>query len=389
MRKNHFLTAAGVFVFALGIFLALSALLRKADSKNSPGAQHQSGRLSDRIASGSARDALGAGGHETEAGKILAAIFDAETRLKNSPGADGVQGILSDLLGRLDTEQPAPSVSAIESYLQTGRDVPTGLDFVVSMDGGTLEEAHTLRCWLLDLLGRIDPVAAASGAREMLNFRKCLNGGESALAMRNLAWGAGQPMPAADRRIFERAALEHLSNAGWASRPDAGYLEGFDAAVFLPSRDASTELAGVLSDARRPEASRYAARLALERIAAQGDPDSLTAIVASSLDPVAKGEILAAVDPENPDAVEIVRGFLDDPGQAAAQAVFWRSFPQGSRALGPALISDGAASASGPQIARDAAALEILDSWIAGGNFPQHAGAIQQTRTRLLEFQGT
>lgn len=387
MRKSRFLIAAGVFVFALGIFLAFLPPLWKEDSKSSAAEKPRSSRSSEAIAGVPAQGGLGVDGRAPESEKILAWIFDAESRLINSRGVDEVRGILSGLLDRLDTGQPGDSVSAIESYLRSGRDAPTGLDFIVSMDGGTLEEAHTLRCWLLDLLGRIDPVAAASGAKEMLTSRQCLDGGESALAMRNLAWGAGQPMPAGDRRIFERAAREHLANAEWASRPDAGYLEGFDAAVFLPSREASRELAAILSDSRRPEASRYAARLALERIAWRGERDALAALVASPLDPVAKGEILAAVDPGNPDSMEVVRNFLGNPGEAAAQAVFWRNFPQGSRAVGPALISDGAAGASGPQIERDSAALEILDSWIAAGSFPQHAGAIQKTRTRLLEFQ--
>jgi len=387
VRKYHFLIAAGVFVFALGFSLIIPPLLRKDDSKSSVGEKLRFSRPSDAIAGVPARDRPGADGHTPEAEKILPWIFDAESRLKNSPGADEARGILSELLGLLDTEQPGDSVFAIESYLRSGRDAPTGLDFAVSMDGGILEEAHTLRCWLLDLLGRIDPAAAASTARAMLGGTTLRNGGESALAMRNLAWGAGQPMPAGDRIIFERASLKHISHPEWSTEPDAGYLEGFDAAVFLPTLSASTELAGILSDSQSPEASRLAARLALERIAGLAAPDSLAGIARSRMDPVAKGEILAAADPMNPDAMQVVQGFLGDPREAEAQSVFWRTFPQGSRAVGPALISDGSWIAAGPQIDRDSAALEILDSWMAAGMFPQHADAIQKTRTRLLEFQ--
>lgn len=86
------------------------------------------------------------------------------------PVTGTARALLLELAKFLDSSRPADAIAAIESYLRNGRDVQTGFGFVISADGGTLDESPSIRAWLMDLLGRIDPVAAASHSRALLNL---------------------------------------------------------------------------------------------------------------------------------------------------------------------------------------------------------------------------
>jgi len=64
---------------------------------------------------------------------------------------------------------PDESAAAIIHELESGRDVSTGLEFEVGDEG--LQSAPTWRVFLLDLLGTIDPKAAADFCRALLAGR--------------------------------------------------------------------------------------------------------------------------------------------------------------------------------------------------------------------------
>jgi hypothetical protein len=315
-------------------------------------------------------------------------IADAERRLGAAPALDDSRRLLLNLAKNLDSAKPISAVAAIVDYLHSGRDAQTGLEFVLSPEGGTLEESPTLRAWLMDLLGSLDPVAAASLARAQLSERRSRNGGESALAMRNLVWGSGQPMSGVDRQIFHNATLDHLTNRQWAAVPEAGYFEGFDAAVFLPSKNATGQLVAIVEEPARPVSMRFASGLALERIAESNHVDSLVAIAASSLDPATKGGLIARADPSDPQAMRVVEDFLLNENDAEAQNVFWRAFPHAGRIEGPRLISQGEALAGGGQMLRDRQALIVLDRWLENGTTPRHDASIRTARDRLKAYAG-
>lgn len=387
MIKGGIFLAAGALLLLAGVFFACLKFPTQPASSSLARNLSQDSRESIARVGGPHRGAGGtASAHNREAEEMRQSMLEAESRLLKAPSPLEVGEILSELAARLDTKRPAEAALAIEEYLRTGRDVPTRLGFVVSPDGGTLEEVPTLRSWLLDLLGCIDPVAAASQARTLLTQRRFQNGGESALAMRNLVWGSGQTMAGVDRQIFESATIQHLSNGEWAANPDQGYLEGFDAAVFSPSRLAVSRLAVIASDGGGPAASRFAARLALERMALDAGGDPLAAIGDSALDAVAKGEILALANPEDPEVVRVLERFLQDANRSEAQAAFFSGFPQGSRNLGPRLISWGPGEESAFQKDRDRAALELVERWIAEDKFLNYDGALQKIRERLRAF---
>jgi hypothetical protein len=380
-RAGFLLLTAGVF--ALGALFFLSW----------PGEPHSAGFAGD---SGSAKvpppgsgkshvpQANGGDARQSPEEEILRRqILDVEHRLAANRDLNLARRILLDLADNLDSAQPVAAVDAIEAYLRSGRDVLTGLEFVVSVEGGTLEESPTLRGWLMDLLGSLDPVSAASLARTQLSERHSRNGGESALAMRNLVWGSGQPLAGVDRQILQCASLEHVANPKWSADPETGYLEGFDAAVFIPSRAATERLAEMIAHASNPRAMRFAAGLALERIAEVSHADSLAAIAGSSLDPAIKGDLLARANPANSDAMRVLEDFLSNADASEAQNFFWRAFPQASRAVGPRLISPETSMADSGQMDRDLMALEVLEGWSNQLSIPQHGPALRATLERL------
>lgn len=77
------------------------------------------------------------------------------------------------------------AAEALIAELQTGRDLETGLQFVVGAEG-VLDEAPSYRSALLDLLGQTDPEAALHFSQSILENTQSPD--EYALALRNVAW---------------------------------------------------------------------------------------------------------------------------------------------------------------------------------------------------------
>jgi hypothetical protein len=380
-RARFLLLAAGVF--ALGALVVLSWLGEPHSARfaGDSGSAKMPPPGSEKSHVPQAKDGNDRQSPEEEI--LWRQILDVEHRLAVSRDLNLTRRLLLDLAKNLDSAQPVVAVASIKAYLRSGRDVKTGLEFVVSTEGGTLEESPTLRGWLMDLLGSLAPVAAASLARTQLSERHSRNGGESALAMRNLVWGSGLPMAAGDRQILQSASLEHVTNPKWSTHPEAGYLEGFDAAVFIPSRAATERLAEIIAQPSNPDAMRFAAGLALERIAKGSHADSLAAIATSSMDPSIKGDLLARANPANSDAMRVLEDFLSNADASEAQNFFWRAFPQASRAVGPRLISPETSLADSAQMDRDLMALEVLEKWSNLGRISQHGPALRATLERL------
>lgn len=95
------------------------------------------------------------------------------------------------------------AVSAIRQYLDSKADATTHLGFKVG-GGGWLDEAPTLRTFLLDELARLDPAAAADYARVILGGMDSPD--EWAVALRDLAAGDSS---ADGRALLEQKTARH------------------------------------------------------------------------------------------------------------------------------------------------------------------------------------
>src|SRR5258708_29201392 len=109
------------------------------------------------------------------------------------------------------------------------------------------------------------------------------------LSLRNLAWGDTSPE---GRALLQQKAGELLRNESWQHDPSQGYLEAFDAAVYL----GGTNLVPALSDLLRRQdnpAVAHAAFLALDRLVI-ADPSASLAVLQADPGSIAGGEATRA-----------------------------------------------------------------------------------------------
>ena len=151
------------------------------------------------------------------------------------------------------------AVAAIRRFLDTKSDASTRLGFKVASNG-LLDQAPTLRTFLLDELGRIDPSAAADYSRVILAAMDSPD--EWAVALRNLAVGDAS---ADGRALLSQKAAQMLQYAPWQQNPSTGYLEAFDVPVYLGGVDFVPALSSLVQSQDNP-AIAHAAFLALDRL---------------------------------------------------------------------------------------------------------------------------
>ncbi len=292
--------------------------------------------------------------------------------------------VLRQLKAALSSGALSASVAAILEYLASGSNAASGLPFRVG-EGGSLESAPTLRAFLLDLLGTLDPIAAADYSRKHLNASTGVPE-EMALAMRNLVWGSGGSPGAGDRSLIQSNVEGLLGSDGWRQNPSTSYLESFDAAVFLADPATTAQLAGVVAERG---ASSAAALLALERIAQSGNPE-LLAEIASPASPLAtqpafRAELLARAEVADPAAREVVERYLTDPGiPVQEKELFLKAFPLRSQTEGPRLITESVAPANLPAL--DQAAVEVLRTWKDDPAFRSVQPGISAAIERIEEY---
>ena len=181
------------------------------------------------------------------------------------------RGKAREQLARLRQALAAASTNeasaVIRRFLDSKADALTGQGFKLG-GKGQLTEAPTLRTFLLDYLGQIDPAAAAEYARMILASSDSPD--EWAVALKNLALG---DTTSAGRALLEQKAGELLRNEAWQQEPSTGYLEAFDMAVFLGGTNLVPALAGLVCKQDNP-AVAHAAYLALDRLVI-ADPAAL------------------------------------------------------------------------------------------------------------------
>ena len=123
---------------------------------------------------------------------------------------------LAELSQWLATLPPKEAAAAIRQFLDSKADAPTGQGFKIGANGA-LSSAPTLRVFLLDQLGRLDPAAAADYAKVILASKDSPD--EWAVALRNLAWGDTSDD---GRALLEQKTSEMLQYEPWQQNPSAG-----------------------------------------------------------------------------------------------------------------------------------------------------------------------
>lgn len=307
-------------------------------------------------------------GAEEKKGRAMALIAGLRQALKDAPG---------DVAS-----------AAILEFLNSGEDSATGLGFSLQA-GGSLEEAPSMRTTLLDVLGQVDPAASVEYAQRI--FTQSQVPDEWALSLRNLGW---QNLDGNHTEEMRRRFGELLQHDGWLSRPTGGLLEAFDTAVHLGGAAELTQMIGLVRPVdgnNRPVENglTHAAYLALDRITGRNTTQTLETLNqdASLLAwaPEHRASLMAranVADEAQRRQIESYLASLADKPQELE--TFTRLFPNRNGNLGNSLISTPEPGAPADQVrALDAAALSVVNQWLASGRYTAIESQLQQISTRL------
>jgi len=308
----------------------------------------------------------------------------AAAELASARGKGSGQEQLSRLRQALAAAPSQEAVSAIGRFLDSKADAPTGQGF--KLDGkGWLTAAPTLRTFLLDYLGQLDPAAAAAYARIILSQKASSD--EWAVALRNLAIGDAS---ASARALLAEKTVELLRYEPWQREPSVGYLEAFDVAVYL----GGTNLAPALGELVRRQDNRavaHAAYLALDRLVIKDTAELLAALEAAPElmqgREATRADYFARADVRDPQQRQVLESYLLDPQRSAAElAQFAGVFPNANYMISQNLLSPTPTPDGASLTGRDAASLQVVQEWLADPRFASLQRPLHKVKQRLEEF---
>ncbi len=248
----------------------------------------------------------------------------------DAPAADR-QARFDALRAHLLRADSAAASAAIRAYLSSGNDVVTGLAFRVGGEGA-LDSAPSMRVFLLDLLGSIDPPAALDLSRRVLESGNSAD--EYAIALRNLAWNdSGGELTGELRQGFSAM----LAREDWRAEAADGFLEALDAGVLLRDEDSFSRLLDLNRSALDSggAALSRACFIALDRIV-EADPGMLEMFrrdpgLRDRLTPDQRASLLSRLDIRRAAHQAILTEYLASAQDSGELDYFAAIFPNGNR----------------------------------------------------------
>jgi hypothetical protein len=339
---------------------------------------------SNALAHKSALDVHTVGVGTETASELDARLQAATAGLANAPDVAKRKQALG-LLRRTLVSSPASEASAaIRRYLNSRMDAPTGQGFKIGAKG-FLSEAPTLRTFLLDYLGQLDPAVAAAYARVVLGSRESPD--EWALALRNLAQG---DTSAGARALLEQKTAELLLHEAWQQNPSAGYLEAFDVAGFLGGTNLAPALSDLICRQDNP-AVAHAAYLALDRLVITDASQLLTELEAAPElmqgREATRADYFARADVRDPQQRQVLESYLLDPQRSAAElAQFAGVFPNANYMISQNLLTSTPTPDHAALTSRDAASLQTVQAWLTDPRFTNLQRPLLKVKQRLEDF---
>jgi len=318
------------------------------------------------------------------AGDLDAKLRAAAADLANASDAAKQKEALARLRQTLASSPTNQASVAIRRFLDSKMDAPTRQSFKIG-GKGFLNEAPTLRTFLLDYLGQVDPAAAASYARGVLGSSESPD--EWALALRNLALG---DTSAEARALLEQKTGELLRREAWQQEPSVGYLEAFDAAVYLGGTNLAPSLAELVRRQDNP-AVAHAAYLALDRLVIKDTSQLLTALEAAPElmqgREATRADYFARADVRDVPQRQVLERYLLDPQRSGAElAQFAGLFPNANYMISPNLLTPTPTPDHTALTSRDAASLQTVQDWLVDPRFANLQRPLQKVKQRLEDF---
>jgi hypothetical protein len=320
---------------------------------------------------------------------LKAELQALKSRLGQRPDRETVLRLLREFTQKAFAANPDAAAAALLEFLRTGEDLSTSLGFVVGEAG--LDEWPTLRAFLLDLLGKIDPEMASRYAMDTVIPAKASTV-EYAVSLQIL-WNYG----GAEKSTPEltQAWLGLLKKADWSARPESAWLESLDFASRIPEATpeflkASTEW---LADPENVVERVGAVDLALERMAVQEPGGIMEALVRDpSLLSLGRGiyqrsQIFARASLNDSDQQKLLASYLErlEPGSQEAE-LFFSAFPCHNFSVSPGLSGQPKVNSSREIIASDRAALQWWQSQNGTAWASKHPSEWAKTLTKIRKI---
>ena len=280
------------------------------------------------------------------------------------------------------------AVKLIEAALDGGEDFQLPMGFKIGA-GGFLSGHPSWRVALLDLLGKIDPNAAAAYAEIIL--AEPSQADEWAIALRNYARGN----PGEGRAEFLREKTEQLINeAAWRAEPSVGYLESFDVLVHLGGGESTPTLASLVGDrSREGKSVAHAAFLTLDRLTLAEPEKMFEALSQQSELFESRGPMVAnfyaRADLRVPAQREQVEAYLLDPSRSREDlSAFAGVYPNNNQMISENLLTVPVTAKAEDLIAHDREVLRIVEGWLRDPRFgdPKLKPHLQTMQQRLANF---
>jgi hypothetical protein len=315
---------------------------------------------------------------------IATQLDDICAKLKATKDPAVARKLLAQLREVLNALPHEVASREIRKFLATGDDAATNLDLTVQ-PGGHLGDASSLRVFLLDYLGSVDP--AAAGAIAMQILARSTTPDEWAVSLRNYAWAHPD---ATDCSYLQQKDRELLANPAWVKNPSAGYLEAFDAIVYARDTAVTPQLAGLLRDTTN-RAAGYAAYLTLDRLVIAEPKTMLRTLVDQP--GLLKGrektraDFVARADLAQPDERALVEKYLLDPKRDPQErAQFAGSYPNFNYMLSDNLMSHNETANRDIMVQRDRSSLAVVEQWENDPRFADLQPALATMHARLANF---
>lgn len=308
----------------------------------------------------------------------LAGAFD---QLKPSPDS---LGSLKDLQAKLAMMNPAEAVAWIRDFLKSGKDKKTGLTFEIESDH-SMKQWPTFRTFLIDVLQKIDPAAAAEVSREILS--KPTTADEWALALRNI----GLTDQTAETKATLREKTEALiNNPAWQANPSVGYLNAFDVLVHTKAVESTPLLSDLIQRKDRKDLV-HAAFLTLDRLVQREPAEVLSRLASDKVLQQSRPEMtaqqFARADLRNPEQQAIVKTWMLDPARTGTELnSFAGIYPNNNHFVSNNLLTTEPTQSGADLTTHDREALEILNTWAADPAFAPVKDHLAIMTTRLNGF---
>jgi hypothetical protein len=279
---------------------------------------------------------------------------------------------------------PAEASRILQQSLQTGLDADSRLPFRVGPNG-FLRSPSSWRVFLLDVLGQVDPAAAAAYAETVLAGRSSAD--EWAVALRNVA--LGNPQSAA-QSILKDKFREMISYAPWLDPPSTGFLESFDVAVHLGGATLVPDLTGLVRNTNNP-AVAHAAYLALDRLTLK-NPNLVLEHLLNHPDAMigreqTRANYFARADVRDPSQRQILERYLSRETLSSTELdTFAGLYPNANYMVSHNLLTSTRTPTGAEILDRDRQALAVVSEWMENPSFAPRIPHLRRIQERLKQF---